>query len=306
MWHRFSSRLRGGTRTFTALLLSCLLVSCGESVGPKRPLQFTIAPTDSFILYLSGNWTLDTFLPDAPVTYGGRSEAAYRFEVKSIDSEGNVEFKVTAESVVFPSLIATLGPALKGETFTMHMAPDGSISGFEGTETLRKNVSAKIDRMWGDSVDPNKSAEQIQTERERFRDALVGKVGDEEFKGLFECVFRVWPPMPVTQGDAWQIEDVAMFIQFGGFYGTREITVKSWKMDEVVLSSKAQVKTLVTDPLNQLSGTTESEITLDGANGYIKTVNTISSIEGTYKSREGTPSQSVTVKQEVFAELLRL
>lgn len=306
MLHLVSS-IRGRIfRVLAVLLVSCVLVSCGGSKGPKRMLQLKIYPNDAFILYLSGDFRIDITLEGAPIMIGGRSESAYKFDVTSVDPEGNIEFKVTAQSIIHPSIIAPLGPALKGETFTMHMAPDGTITGFEGTESVRKNVSEKLEKVLASAVDPNKSEEELQSDVDAYRADLVGMLDDDNLRGLFEPIFRVWPSTPVTDGDTWHRESIPMRIQFDGLFADSEFRVESWNDGEVRLTCTSVVKALDSNPLNTLSGNSESEITIDGINGFVKTVYTRSDIKGTYVFNEGEDPRPVTVHEEVFVELLRL
>jgi len=298
---------RAGVRTaLAAIVISALAVSCGGSTGSKRLLQMKVFPQDSFILYFSGDSRVSVTFDGNEVAIGGESDAAYRFQVASIDPNGVVEFNVKVQSAEYPSLKAPLGPALSGESFSLRVSPAGEVLGLGGTDELRSRVDSKLDlkhfAQWVKTETPEEKALRLESYRKRILSMLT----DDAIRATFEPVLRVWPATPVAIGDSWSRDQIPIQCAYPGVYGDTELSVTSLDAGEVSLSVSGTIQTLPEDSQNVLSGETSGTITIDPVAGFVKSATLVNTYTGTV-SMEANPERTpVDSREELYYELLRL
>jgi len=248
----------------------CLtLVSCGDTKDPKRLLQLKLYPKDAFILYIDGE--NEIFIGDITENLGGPFEVTFRWDVLSVDPEGNIDCNVSVKSAVYPMFLSPLGPALENSTFKVRIAPDGEILGVDGTDEMRENVIENLKIPW------LKKSEGVSDEEHDAviadtKQLVISHLSDEALRGLFEPLFRVWPTIPVTPGDRWTLERIPTYLPIpnGGSFATTEFEVTSWEEGEVTLRMQGILQTLDTDEANKLSGSAHGTIILDAIGGFLK------------------------------------
>ena len=292
-----------------AISLCLTLVSCGGAEDPKRLLQLKLYPKDAFILYVSGE--TDIIIGDIIPNLGGPFEVTYRWDVLSVDPEGNIEFKVSVKSASFSVFMRPLGRAFEDTTFKLRMAADGEILGFEGTDEMRTQVAANLKFPLIEQrkkADPS-SEDYIKT-IESAKQGVLAHIQDEALRGLFEPLFRVWPAIPVAPGDEWTLEQISTYLHVpnGGSFVTTEFEVTSWNDGEVTLSTQGVLQTPDTDEANSMSGTTHGTIILDAIGGFLKSASLKRAVKGrvTLPFDEQSGGSPIMYKEEIFVEVLKL
>ena len=295
--------------TILAIGVCLTLVSCGDTQGPKRLLHLKLDPKDAFILYISGE--NEILINDSPYDWGGPFEATYRWDVLSIDPEGNIEFNVSVKSALYPMLLSPLGYAFQNSTFKVRMAADGEILGFDGTDKMRTEVSTSLTFPRIEQQKKNGlSSEDYETALETWKRNSLAHIQDEALRGLFEPLFRVWPAIPVAPGDRWTLERIPTYLPVcvEGAFATTEFEVSSWEDGEVTLTTHSILQTLETDEANKFSGSTHGTIILDAIGGFLKSASLITEAKGniTLPSGDQKPGPAITFNEEVVVKILRL
>ena len=185
-----------------------------------------------------------------PENFGGKFEATYRWDVLSVDPEGNIQFNVRVISALYPGLMAPLGGAFENSAFKVRMAPDGEILGFDGTDEMRTEVSSK------GKFPVIEQRKRIDLSDEDYEKAIAAakldmldRIQDEDLRGLFEPLFRVWPAIPVAPGDRWTLERIGTHLPLpdGDSFATTEFELTSWEDGEVTLTAQSILEKLDAD-----------------------------------------------------------
>ena len=292
-----------------AISLCLTLVSCGGAEDPKRLLQLKLYPKDAFILYVSGE--TDIIIGDIIPNLGGPFEVTYRWDVLSVDPEGNIEFKVSVKSASFSMFMRPLGRAFEDTTFKLRMAADGEILGFEGTDEMRTEASAKLIFPFIElEKKSGLSNEDYLKAIETAKQDTLARITDESLRGMFEPLFRVWPTIPVAPGDKWTQDRISTHLPVpnGNSFATTKFEVTSWKEGEATLDMQGTLNTPDTDEANKLSGTTQGTFILDALGGFLKRASITKEVKGsvTLVSGEEDRVSAITMHEEMFVEVLKL
>ncbi len=289
--------------TLIAMGLCLTLVSCGDSNDPKRMLQLKLYPKDAFILYISGE--NEMLVGDDAVNFGGAFESAYRWDVLSVDPEGNIEFNVSVKSAIYAKFQSPLGAAFEKSTFKVRMAPDGEILGLDGTDEMREKVIENLTIPYLNQAEGLSDEERASAIADA-KLSLIEHLSDVSLQSIFEPLFRVWPPTPIARGDTWTRDSIPMSLHYRGTYVTTEFKVTSWEEGEVTLSTSSSLETLESDETTDLSGSTHGTVTIDAIGGFIKSVSLKKEAKGFVTLPDKQEQIPVTLREEVFAEVLRL
>lgn len=292
-----------------AISLCLTLVSCGDTKSPKRLLQLKLYPKDAFILYVSGE--NEILINDMIGDFGGSFETTYRWDVLSVDPEGNIQFNVSVKSALYPVFMGPLGPAFENTTFTVRMAADGEILGFDGTDKMRTEVSTKLkfpllelEKLKG------LSDEDYEKAAAEAKQGMLIHIQDEALRGLFEPLFRVWPAIPVAPADKWTLRRIPTHLPIpnGNRIATTEFEVTSWEDGEVTLNVQSILQTLDADDAEKLSGSAHGTIVLDAIGGFLKRASLSTEAKGSIAitSEELIVWTPFTLRQEMFVEILKL
>ncbi len=295
--------------TMIAIGVCLTLASCGEIEGPKRLLRLNLDPKDTLILYIRGD--NEILFGDGPLDLGGPFEATYRWDVLSVDAEGNIDFDVSVKSAEYFGFMEPLGHALENVTFKVRMAADGEILGFDGTDEMRTEVSTSLIFPFIEKQKENGlSVEDYNKTTESWKRNSLTHIQDEALHGLFEPLFRVWPAIPVAPGDRWTLERIPTFLPIpgGSLFATTEFEMTSWEEEEVTLTVQAVLQTLDADEANKLSGATHGTIVLDAAGGFLKSASMTREATGSIMVSfvEQEVESTVTLYQKVVVKVLRL
>lgn len=292
-----------------AALIAMTLVSCGGAEDPKRLLALKVYPNDAFILYVSGK--TEIIIGDIVLDFGGPFEVTYRWDVLNVDPEGNIEFNVKVKSASYPKFTRPLGFAFQNTTFKVRMAADGEILGFEGTDEMRAQVAANLKfQLIEQNKKADPSSENYAKNIKAAKQRALGHVQDEALRGLFEPLFRVWPAIPVAQGDKWTLEHISTYfpVANGASFVTSEFEVTSWEDGEVTLTTNGVVQTPNADEENGLSGSTHGTIILDAIGGFLKSATLNRAVKGNIETPFGEQNElsPFMYKEESFVEILKL
>ena len=304
-----TSQRRLVASTMIAIGVCLTLGSCGDTKGTKRLLHLKLDPKDAFILYIRGE--NEILIGDSPLDLGGPFEATYRWDVLSVDPEGNIEFDVTVKSAEYSMFMRSLGPALNNAAFKVRMAADGEILGFDGTDKMRAEVSTRLTFPLIEQRKENGlSAEDYKLRIETSKRVSLAHIQDEALRGLFEPLFRVWPAIPVAPGDRWTLERMPTYLPIpeGSLFATTEFEVTSWEDGEVTLTAHADLQTLDADQANKLSGDTHGTIILDATGGFLKSASMTREVKRAIvePSTEQEVKSTVTFYEKMVVKVLRL
>ena len=133
----------------------------------------------------------------------------YTFYVEDVDADGVASIKVAYDSITFEqsSAMRTIAydsskdaapadaaasafAALVGQSFSVKIAPDGSVKGVKGVDELVAHVMGKMDVPDG----------AMKTTMEK---SLKNQFGEQGVKDMMVNITGIYPDGPVSEGDSW-------------------------------------------------------------------------------------------------------
>jgi hypothetical protein len=256
-----------------------LLQGCGD--GEKIPLTIRLSPGDLRTVIITENGQNTVVVNGTSIQSTGEQERAYTFSVQKVLEDGSIQMngrikktRLTESSmaggVPFQafdndkgySIHQEIGLALKDQTFSITLSPQGEILNLEGTDLMLDHVRNTVNfgafhAMQG--LDREKIVE--------FREMFLEHYNENGFRAILASVFSVLPQMAVGRGDTWTVEPIRD--ASSDLLSERHFSWKELRGSQLTLSKKTSFLSLKGEDGKSMSGTETGLCVLDTEDGLI-------------------------------------
>lgn len=225
------------------MVIVIVLSACGSNM----PLQLKFQEGDTRLLTIETKQYTTMKLMGMDMDTGQEQKLSYRFDVESVDTDGEATIKVTYDDIgidmdlpmmemmpVSPNDVFESLQGLEGKSFSVRLTPLGEVVDIKGVDdvlaSIRDSQNAMMAQMPGGG------------------DLIEGIVSEEAIRESIENVFGFYRAKPVAVGDTWT-ESTAT--KSGGMPFTSETTF-------TVTSREAGILTIATSTVVEPSSDTKT------------------------------------------------
>ncbi len=164
----------------------------------------------------------------------------------SLDSDQPLKDTATNGEIDPSTMMKQMFATMKGKSFTMKVAPDGSITEITGVNEMAEAMANSMNL-----------PEQY---KQQMRAAFTQQFNNESLKQSFGNAFNIYPNKPVKPGDKWE-KKANVNVAGSPVMSTTTYTVKEVKGDRVSLDLSADI--------NNGSGTQSGTMVVDAETGLV-------------------------------------
>lgn len=204
-------------RWIASAMILTLFCGCGAKQQYTPKIQLTQG--DTYVLIVNSTDTSTMNFNSNQIRESHKMEAVYKIEVKEAHAEGGailaVTYKTSTNSLSITnggveisafkdekgrSISQNIATIAEGHTFTIELAPDGSILKVFGLDDLQQDIKDKINVR-----DYSGISRGTQGQIEDYEEKILDSVSAEQISMTFGEIFTLLPSKPVAVGETWNL-----------------------------------------------------------------------------------------------------